>query len=70
MHSSGMRTVRCSGRFRGGMFAEEVGVLPGGVYLGGVCPEGGLPRGCTPPAVDRQKDACENIPFRNSSCGR
>ena len=50
MHSSRMRTVRCSGR-RGG--------LPGGVSAWGGC----LPGRCTPPPVDRMTDACENITF-------
>ena len=44
MHSSRMRTVRYSGRLRGG------GCLPGGVCLGGVCLGGGcLPGGKHPP---------------------
>ena len=91
MHSSGMRTVRCSGRLRGGGCLPR-GCLPRGVSAhfnlcprgclprGGVCPGksvqgclpggggGGLPRGCLPrrgvrPPVDRQTQACENIPF-------
>ena len=48
MHSSRMRTVRCSGRLMGGgVFAQGVCVCPlGDVCPGGVCPGGGecLPR--------------------------
>ena len=40
MHSSGMRTVRCSGRLGRGCVCPEVS--PGGVCLGGVCPGEGV----------------------------
>ena len=47
------------------------GCLPSGCLHIGVCPGVGgslpggevLPRGCTPPSVDRMTDACENITF-------
>ena len=42
MHSSRMRTVRCSGRL------GEGGVCLGRVYLGGGLPGRCLPRGCLP----------------------
>ena len=47
MHSSRMRTVRCSSHLGGGLYAR------GGVCLRGVCP--GAPCG--------QTDTCENITF-------
>ena len=40
MHSSRMRTIRCSGR--------QGRVFPGGVCPGGVCPGGLCPVGCLP----------------------
>ena len=50
MHSSRMRTVRCSGRpLRGGVCPGGVclgGCLPRGICLGGVSARGCLPRGC------------------------
>ena len=60
MHSSRMRTVRCSGRLREVCLPKgclpKVGSVQGrGVCLGDVCPGGCLPRG--------QTDACENITF-------
>ena len=68
MHSSRMRTVRCSSRLLGGgvsawLVSAQGGVCLGGVCLGGVCP-GGLPGGmCIPvcteannPPVDRILD--------------
>ena len=53
MHSSRMRTVRCSGRRGGG------GYLPGGISAMGGC----LPRqgGVSHPPVHRITDACGNI---------
>ena len=50
MHSSRMRTVRCSGHLLG---------------EGGVCPWDVSARGCLPdpPNADRMTDACENITF-------
>ena len=54
MHSSRLRTVRCSGRLWGGVSAREGclgGCLPRGVVL------------YTYPPVDRMTDACENITF-------
>ena len=59
MHSSRMRTVRCSGRLGGGAVCVGVclprggGVCPrdllgGGVSAGGVSAGGSLPRGCLP----------------------
>ena len=54
MHSSRMRTVHCSGRLGGGGSAQ------GGICLQGVSAWGCLPRGCTPPPVDRMT---ENITF-------
>ena len=55
MHSSRMRTIRCSGhRGEGGVCpdgrAAVWGVCPGGCAQcpGGVCPGGCLPRGCLP----------------------
>ena len=53
MHSSRMRTVRCSDRLDG--------CVQGGVR--GVCVQGVSAWGCTPPPVDRMTDACENITF-------
>ena len=68
MHSSRMRTVRCSSRLL-------KGCLPGGLSVRGVCPgvRGGLSRGClpkcmlgyTPPPVDRMTDRCKTLPCRN-----
>ena len=46
MHSSRMRTVRCSGCLGGRVCLG--GCLPGGVYLGGCLPRGCLPRGVHP----------------------
>ena len=82
MHSSRMRTVRCSGRQwgvclpRGGVCRGAV--CPGGGFPGGVCPEwsaqeGGLPKedicpvGCPP--VDRMTNTCKNITLRNYVAG-
>ena len=63
MHSSRMRTVRCSGRLLG-----QGGVCPGRVSAWGGCLLGGgcLPDGCTPPFPLWTKfltHACENITF-------
>ena len=55
MHSSRMRTVRCSSRLGGGCLPE------GGVCLGGVW-TAGVYTSPIPP-VDRMTDACENISF-------
>ena len=62
MHSSRMRTVRCSARLVG------VGVCPRGVsawgYLpGGSAYEGVSGQGMYTSPVDRMTDACENITF-------
>ena len=55
MHSSSMRTVRCSsGPGRGGGVCPEGGVCPGGSALGGVHP---------PPWTEFVTHACENITF-------
>ena len=61
MHSSRMRTVRCSGRRGGGLGGVSKhalgrgvsalgGCLPGGCLPGGLSGQvgGGLPRGCLP----------------------
>ena len=81
MHSSGMRTVRCSGRLPGGVSAWRVsargglprGSLPSEVSAcGGVSAQG---RGCLPrggvhlPPVDRQT-LVKTWPFPNYCCGR
>ena len=71
MHSSRMRTIRCSSRLLGGMSTRGGGCLPrGGLCLPGVCvclPRGAcLPGGCladTP--VDRMTDRCKTLPCRN-----
>ena len=69
MHSSRMRTVRCSGR-PGGMSAQGC-VSAGGVVClpVGVCPGGCLPAS-NPPPVDRMTDTCENITLPQLHCGR
>ena len=70
MHSSRMRTVRCSGRW-GGVW--------GGVCLGGCMPRGGcLPRGggdCLGvdvhlPLWTESQTGVKTLPFRNFVCGR
>ena len=86
MHSSRMRTVRCSGRRGGGACIPactgQGGMYPsmhwaGGVYrsmhwAGGVSARGCLPEGvsATPPPLDRMTDACENITLPQLRCGR
>ena len=54
MHSSRMRTVRCSGHLVGGASVCPGGCLPGG----GVCPDGVCPEGCVhlPPPVEKILD--------------
>ena len=43
MHSSSMRTIRCSGRLMGGVVSAQGGCLPGGcVCRGGCLPRGGV----------------------------
>ena len=60
MHSSRMRTVRCSGRLgRGGGVSAWRGVCLGGVCLGVYSPR---PRGRHLP-VNRITDRCKNITF-------
>ena len=64
-----MRTDRCSGRLGGclprGVSAQGRVVCPGwGCLPSGVSAWGCLPRGCTPPPMDRMTDACENITFQ------
>ena len=56
MHSTKMRTVRCSGcHGKGGVCR---GCLPGGCVMGGVCRGGVRPGGvCQTPPVDRMTDA-------------
>ena len=65
MHPSRMRRVRCSDRLGGvsasGEGSAQEGCLPGGTWGG--CPERCLPRGCTPPPVNRVRDRCKNITF-------
>ena len=76
MHSSRMRTVRCSGRQwgvclpRGGVCWRAV--CPGGVFPGCVCPEWSAQEGVCPgevsarhPPVDRMTNTCKNITLRN-----
>ena len=67
MHSSRMRTVRCSGRLGGG------GCLPGGCLPRGLSAQlgGCLPGGCRPheargrhPLVKRITDRCKNITLK------
>ena len=68
MHSSWMRTVRCSSRLLGGG-----GVYPGVSVQGGFCLQGvsaqdsvclwGLPRGFTSPLTEFLTHNCENITF-------
>ena len=44
--------------------SAQGGVCPGeGGSTVGVCPGGCLPRGCTPPPVNRITDRCKNITF-------
>ena len=74
MHSSRMRTFRCSGRpFGRGVFAQGVGGVSaqGDVCLGGCLPRGSLPRGMSArhPAVDRMTDTCRNITLLQLCCG-
>ena len=72
MHSSRMRTVRCSSRLLGGGVSDQ-GVSDWGVSAqravcpGGVCREGLLP---DIPPVNRIADACENITLPQLRCGR
>ena len=76
IHSSRMRTVRCSGRLVGG--SARAAVLPGGCLPEGVFSWGGLPRrrvsaggrgdgGVHLPPVDRQTPVTT---FANFVCGR
>ena len=73
MHSSRMRTVRCSSRLLWGVCPG--GVSAQGVSTQGVSDWGGMSaRGCLPdtppPPVDRMADACENITLPQLRCGR
>ena len=66
MHSSTMRTVRCSAHLGEGVCLG--GCLPGGcVYLGGVCPGGCPPHrrttGGPPHPMNRITDRCKIITF-------
>ena len=71
MHSSRMRTVRCSSHRPGGLVVSAQ--RGGGVYLGRCLPRGclprgvyrgSLPRGCTPPVwTEFLTHAYENITF-------
>ena len=71
MHSSRMRTVRCSSRLSGGVSAqgegclpsggvclEKGGVCPGGVSLWGVCLGGGQPGEVSAQEVSTQGVVC------------
>ena len=72
MHSSRMRTIRCSSRLGGGLPREGVclGVSALGMSaLGGVC----LGQGCLLPhplPVNKITDTCENITLPQLHCGR
>ena len=75
MHSSRMRSIRCSGRLEG-VCLERGYVLGGGVSARGGCLPGGcLPRGgCLlegvhPPGTESQTGV-KTLTFRNYSCGR
>ena len=79
MHSTRMRTVRCSGCLASrGVFTQGVSTLQGVFTLQGVSAGGCLPRGCLPigvacpggiclgvctPPVNRITDRCKNITF-------
>ena len=73
MHSSRMRTVRCSGRPLRGV--RPGGCLPGGCLPGGVAARQGVCQGgcqgCVcgrHPPMDRMADTCKNITLPQLRC--
>ena len=64
MHSSRMRTIRCSGRLRGVCLGR---CLPRGVSAWGCLPRGVCPGGVwqTTAPVNRITDRCKTLPCRN-----
>ena len=85
MHSSVMRTFRCSGRLGWGGWVSAQGVVClGGVCLGGVCLGGclweggvcqggvylgGLCLGCVRPPLTESQTDVKTLPFCNYYCG-